>query len=186
MKTQAAKKPRVAPPPSPAPAGRGETVMAIDENRRLLNRYRFVEQEGMRLLAGWLPRVETFELKCELGRTIWEYSQHVNALYLRLREIQSPAFQTPDDAALVTLMRELLHAPNEFALAASIYRIVTPSLIRALETHEVIHLVAGHMTVTPDGGEPLELRAGDMAVFPRGWSGTWQIHETVRKVYAIF
>ncbi|HEX7630920.1 MAG TPA: hypothetical protein VF388_02200 [Lacunisphaera sp.] len=136
MKTQAAKKPRVAPPPSPAPAGRGETVMAIDENRRLLNRYRFVEQEGMRLLAGWLPRVETFELKCELGRTIWEYSQHVNALYLRLREIQSPAFQTPDDAALVTLMRELLHAPNEFALAASIYRIVTPSLIRALETHE--------------------------------------------------
>jgi hypothetical protein len=55
-----------------------------------------------------------------------------------------------------------------------------------LETHEVIHLVAGHMTVTPDGGEPTELRAGDMAVFPRGWSGTWEIHATVRKVYAIF
>jgi hypothetical protein len=55
-----------------------------------------------------------------------------------------------------------------------------------LETHEVIHLVAGRMTVTPDGGEPTELSAGDMAVFPRGWSGTWDIHETVRKVYAIF
>jgi uncharacterized cupin superfamily protein len=55
-----------------------------------------------------------------------------------------------------------------------------------LETHEVIHLVAGRMTVTPDGGEAAELNAGDMAVFPRGWSGTWDIHETVRKVYSIF
>lgn len=56
----------------------------------------------------------------------------------------------------------------------------------ALETHEVVQLVAGRMTVTPEGGEPTELGAGDMAVFPRGWTGTWEIHETVRKVYAIF
>jgi hypothetical protein len=55
-----------------------------------------------------------------------------------------------------------------------------------LETNEVIHLVAGRMTVTPDGGEPTEISAGDVAVFPLGWSGTWDIHETVRKVYAIF
>ena len=54
------------------------------------------------------------------------------------------------------------------------------------DEHEVIHLVAGRMTVTPDGGEPTELGAGDMAVFPKGWSGTWDIHETVRKVYSIF
>ena len=55
-----------------------------------------------------------------------------------------------------------------------------------LETNEVIHLVAGRMTVTPDGGDAVVLAAGDMAVFPRGWTGTWQIQETVRKVYAIF
>jgi uncharacterized cupin superfamily protein len=55
-----------------------------------------------------------------------------------------------------------------------------------LETNEVIHIVSGRMTVIPDGGEPTELAAGDMAVFPRGWAGTWEIHETVRKVYAIF
>ena len=42
------------------------------------------------------------------------------------------------------------------------------------------------MTVTRDGEEPVELGAGDMAVFPKGWCGTWDIHETVRKVYAIF
>lgn len=56
----------------------------------------------------------------------------------------------------------------------------------ALETNEVIFLVAGSMTVTPDGGPPSTVRTGDVAVFPRGWSGTWEIHETVRKVYSIF
>ncbi|HZC69164.1 MAG TPA: cupin domain-containing protein [Jatrophihabitans sp.] len=55
-----------------------------------------------------------------------------------------------------------------------------------LETNEMIQVVAGRMTVTPDDGEPTELIAGDLAVFPRGWTGTWEIHETVRKVYAIF
>ena len=53
-----------------------------------------------------------------------------------------------------------------------------------LETHEVIYLVAGSMTVTPDGGEAsVDQASADMAVFPKGWTGTWDIHETVRKVY---
>jgi uncharacterized cupin superfamily protein len=55
-----------------------------------------------------------------------------------------------------------------------------------LDTNEVIYLVAGRMTVTPDGGKPREIGVGDIAVFPLGWSGTWEIHETVRKVYSIF
>jgi uncharacterized cupin superfamily protein len=55
-----------------------------------------------------------------------------------------------------------------------------------LETHEFVHIVAGRMTVTSEGGEPIEVSAGNMAVFPRGWAGTWQIHETIRKVYVIF
>jgi hypothetical protein len=112
------------------------TDMDIDVNRRLLNRYRFILHENLLILAGWLPAVATFELKCEMGRTIWEAAQHVNALYLRLREIQSPAFQKPSDPALVTLMQELLHAPDEFALAIALYRLVLPELIQALTIHE--------------------------------------------------
>src|SRR5262245_60764820 len=65
----------------------------IDTNRRLLNRYRFILHEGIHLMAGWFPAIATFELKCEIARVIWESAQHVNSLYLRLREIQSPAFQ---------------------------------------------------------------------------------------------
>ena len=50
------------------------------------------------------------------------------------------------------------------------------------EENEVIYLLSGRMTVTPDGGEPAEVGAGDIAVFSTGWKGTWDIHETVRKV----
>jgi hypothetical protein len=108
----------------------------IDANRRLLNRYRYVLHETMRLFAGWMPRVARFELKCEVSRTIWENSLHVNALYLRLREIQSPAFQTPADTALVRLMEELIHAPDEQGLARAYYGVIVPDLIAALENHE--------------------------------------------------
>jgi uncharacterized protein len=55
-----------------------------------------------------------------------------------------------------------------------------------LETHEAVHILSGRMTVTPDGGEPTAIGPGDSAVFPRGWRGTWQIHETIRKFYVIF
>jgi len=108
----------------------------IDTNRTLLNRYRFVEHESIRILAGWLPRAAVFELKCEMGRALWEDAQHVNSLYLRLREVQSPAFQKPADAALVQLMSEMVHAPDEFGLILAFNRVLTPSLIQALESHE--------------------------------------------------
>ena len=55
-----------------------------------------------------------------------------------------------------------------------------------LETHEFVHIVSGRMTVTPDGGQPQQVGPDDVAVFPRGWTGSWQIHETIRKVYVIF
>jgi len=42
------------------------------------------------------------------------------------------------------------------------------------------------LTVTPDGGKPTTLGPGDVAVFPRGWRGPWDLHEAVRKVYVVF
>ena len=118
---------------SPVPVA---VTLPIDANRRLLNRYRFLEHEILQVLAGWMPAVGHFETKCEVGRSIWECALHVNALYLRLREIQSPAFQRPDDAAFVRLGTELRHAPDEHALVRAIYRVVFPELIEALAEHE--------------------------------------------------
>jgi uncharacterized protein len=54
------------------------------------------------------------------------------------------------------------------------------------EQNEFVHILSGSLTVTPDGGSPRTLGPGDVAVFPRGWRGRWDLHETVRKVYVIF
>ena len=50
---------------------------------------------------------------------------------------------------------------------------------------EVIHVLKGRMTVTEDGGEPVELGPGDVASFPTGWKGTWNITETLEKFYVM-
>jgi uncharacterized protein len=55
-----------------------------------------------------------------------------------------------------------------------------------LETNEFVHVLSGRMTVTRDGGSPVELGPGDTALFEKGWSGTWEIQTTIRKLYVIF
>ena len=55
-----------------------------------------------------------------------------------------------------------------------------------LERGEFIHVLSGRMTVLQDDGEPVELTAGSSAVFPLGWTGTWTVHETLRKVFTVF
>jgi uncharacterized protein len=54
------------------------------------------------------------------------------------------------------------------------------------EESEFVHILSGSLTVTPDGGSPKTLGPGDVAVFPRGWRGRRDLHDTVRKVYVIF
>jgi hypothetical protein len=50
----------------------------------LLLRSQDLELWSFRLLSTWLPKVQEWELKVELGRQIWEEAQHVDALW-RLR-----------------------------------------------------------------------------------------------------
>ena len=56
----------------------------------------------------------------------------------------------------------------------------------SLETNEYVHVVSGHMTVTRDGEDPVEIGPGDSVLFERGWQGTWDIKDTLRKLYVIF
>ena len=92
-----------------------------------------------------------------------------------LEEATGPAMSTSG----VTLWSEGDQADRHLGVHAGTVTV-------ALETHEFVHIVAGRMTVTVDGGQPVELGGGDTAVFPKGWSGTWEIAETIRKLYVIF
>lgn len=54
-----------------------------------------------------------------------------------------------------------------------------------LDLMEFCHLLKGHWILTSESGQVTEVKAGDSWIFPRGWKGTAQVIETVRKVYFI-
>jgi uncharacterized protein len=57
---------------------------------------------------------------------------------------------------------------------------------RQVKQAEFCHFIAGHCFFTPEGGQPMEIRAGDAIFFPPNSKGTWDVKETVRKTYVTF
>jgi len=51
------------------------------------------------------------------------------------------------------------------------------------DEQEICFFLAGEVTVTPDGGTPVMIKAGDLVTFPQGMSCTWKITKPVRKHY---
>ncbi|MCA3458498.1 MAG: cupin domain-containing protein [Rhodobacter sp.] len=47
--------------------------------------------------------------------------------------------------------------------------------------YEFVHLIEGRIVITPDGGTPVTVVAGDAFVVEKDFKGTWKIEEKVRK-----
>jgi len=56
---------------------------------------------------------------------------------------------------------------------------------RQIEAAEVMHMLAGRCTFTPDGSPSITIKAGDTLFLPPRTCGIWDIQETVRKVYVL-
>lgn len=50
---------------------------------------------------------------------------------------------------------------------------------------ELMHFISGHATITSSTGEVVEARPGVVFFVDDGWTGTWVVHETIRKSYCI-
>lgn len=53
----------------------------------------------------------------------------------------------------------------------------------AYDERETCYVLEGEVVVTPDGGMPVTIRAGDLATFPAGMSCTWDVRIPLRKHY---
>jgi uncharacterized cupin superfamily protein len=62
----------------------------------------------------------------------------------------------------------------------------TPGAFRWVHADETLCLVAGRVTVTPEGGEPFEIRPGDIVFFKEGTPTEWKVSETVRKAFHLY
>jgi len=52
------------------------------------------------------------------------------------------------------------------------------------DSTETCYVLEGEFIVTPDGGEPVHVKAGDLVQFPAGMSCTWEVRKPVRKHYS--
>lgn len=50
---------------------------------------------------------------------------------------------------------------------------------------EICYFLEGEVEVTPAGGDPVQMGAGDLVTFPAGMSCTWKISQAVRKHYRL-
>ena len=53
------------------------------------------------------------------------------------------------------------------------------------DAQETSYLLEGRVIVTPEGGAPVEIAAGDLVTFPAGMTCTWKIVEPLRKRYRL-
>src|SRR5690242_18915463 len=86
-----------------------------------------------------------------------------------------------DPAARVHWLRT--SAAGEPAYYAGLWSAQPSTFDYVFELNETAHILEGHVIVTQQGGPAVELRAGDVASFPRGARTRWQIKEPLKKVF---
>jgi uncharacterized cupin superfamily protein len=96
------------------------------------------------------------------------------------------AWPLPDDAIVAGRPQSMGHIFSKSADGRCVRGIwaCTPGAFRWTWTDdETITVVQGRATVAMDDGRRVELAPGDMAVFERGQSSVWTIHEAFRKSF---
>ena len=68
---------------------------------------------------------------------------------------------------------------------SGIWEATPGSYARHIAEGEVMHILSGSCSFTPEQGEKLEIRAGDTLYFPPNTHGVWDIREPLRKVFVV-
>lgn len=64
--------------------------------------------------------------------------------------------------------------------------VCTPGVWRlSISGDELCHFIAGRATYISDNGEVIEVSAGTVVHFKKGWTGQCQVHQTLRNVYML-
>lgn len=75
--------------------------------------------------------------------------------------------------------------PGQTSVDTGIYQITPGTYRRAVKQAEIMHFIAGRGRFTPDGAETIQFQSGDTLFFEANTEGTWEILETMRKIYVI-
>ncbi|ARP95170.1 cupin domain-containing protein [Bordetella genomosp. 13] len=98
---------------------------------------------------------------------------------------EGPVAAPVSQPAVTTVGREV-HVEGMGENRSGVWECQPGTFKRHLANAELMHILAGKCTFTPEGGEPVEFGAGDTVYFPANTRGVWNVETALRKVYAIF
>lgn len=75
----------------------------------------------------------------------------------------------------------VLHTSADGTMMSGYWEATQGSYHATYTAYEFVHLIAGKIIITPDGGAPVTVVAGDAFVVEKDFKGTWEIVEAVRK-----
>jgi len=103
----------------------------------LLKRFFFCEQALVVAQGGWLGHIAPLEVKTTLPRYLWEDAMTADALRNRVFELHYPSrlVEVGDDAPVVSVFSEAIHAPGPEAFILSLARVFKPALWQAYQAY---------------------------------------------------
>jgi hypothetical protein len=75
--------------------------------------------------------------------------------------------------------------PGNEAIDTGVFECSPGTYRRVVKQAEVMHLLSGSGSFTPDGEPAVHFRGGDTMFFEANTEGLWQVDETMRKIYVI-
>lgn len=103
------------------------------DTAEILKRFFFCERSLIISQAGWLAGIAAFEVKTTLPRFLWQDAMTANALRERVLELRYPSrlIEIGEDAPLIAVFDESIHAPSPEAFILGLARVFKPSLLAA-------------------------------------------------------
>ena len=103
--------------------------LTIAERGRAIATFRFVEVYLMETAAAWTPTSPEMEVKVLLGRHIWDFAQHADALGRRTFELRLPAQHSlrPADG-YAAFLEEVKGLDGTAERLAALYDVLLPGL----------------------------------------------------------
>jgi len=105
--------------------------MNVAERGRRIATFRFIEVRLMEIAAAWTPMTPEMEVKVLLGRHIWDFAQHADALGKRCFELRLPLQHSLAPAPpYARLLEELARVEQTSERLAALYDGLLPGLDR--------------------------------------------------------
>lgn len=105
--------------------------LTVAERAQTIATFRFIKVRLMEIAAAWVPTTPEMEVKVLLGRHIWDFAQHADALGRRTFELRLPEqfSQRPSDE-YVRVLSETEAIEETSRRLVALYEVILPGMER--------------------------------------------------------